>query len=133
VSSNSTDSKDIRRFGFIALIFFGGLCGLGAWAGKVVPIYLFGGLGLLGLAFIVAPLPLRPVYAGWLKVAHLVGRVITTLVLVMAYYLVITPSAMLKRLFGGAPLPVRPNKDVLTYWVAREEPAQPNERFLKRY
>lgn len=133
MSSNSTDNRDIRKFGFIALVFFGCLSGLGIWLGRVVPIYLFGGLGLLGLAFIVAPLPLRPVYAGWLKVAHLVGRVITTLVLVMAYYLVITPSAMLKRLFGGAPLPVRPNKDVLTYWVAREEPAQPNERFLKRY
>jgi hypothetical protein len=57
----------------------------------------------------------------------------TVLILSLAYYLVITPSALIKRLSGGAPIPVKPDKEALSYWVDRSEPAQPKERFLKRY
>ena len=128
-----TEIKEIRRFGFIALSFFGCLCALGVWLKKPMPTYLFGLLSLLGLGFVLMPGRLRPVYGGWLKVAHFLGRVVTAMVLTAVYYLVITPSAMIKRVFGGRPLPVKPDKKVSSYWVARTEPAQPRERFLKRY
>ena len=130
---NSTERKKIRKFGLVALIFFGALCILGIWTKKPVPAYLFGTLAALGVGFVLIPSPLRPVYTAWLKIAHLMGRVITVLILSLAYYLVITPSALIKRLFGGRPLPIRPDRSASSYWVPRAEPAQPRERFLKRY
>lgn len=130
---NSIKIKDIRKFGLIALIFFGILSALGLWKQKPIPIYLFGGLSLLGLCFILIPTKLKPVYILWLKVAHFIGRVVTTLVLALAYYLVITPFALLKRIFGGTPLPLKPDKNADSYWITRREPVQPKERFLKRY
>lgn len=133
MSSNSTDSKEIQKFGVIALVFFGSLCALGFFTNKSIPTYLFGFLSILGLGFIVIPSPLRPVYTAWLKVAHLIGKIVNALVLTFAYYLVITPSALIKRLFGGRPLPVKPDSEVSSYWIDRIEPAQPKERFLKRY
>jgi len=133
MNSNSTDIREVRKFGFIALIFFGCLCVLGLWMKKPLPAYLFGFLSILGLGFILIPAQLKPVHAAWLKVAHLLGRIITTLILALAYYLVITPAALIKRLFGGRPLPVKPDKEASSYWVDRTEPAQPKERFLKRY
>lgn len=131
--SNSTDMKEIRKFGIIAFVFFGSLCALGLWMKKPLPVYLFGFLSILGIGFILIPLQLKPVYTVWLKIAHFVGKIVTTLILTLAYYLVITPTALIKRLFGGRPLPVRPDKGVSSYWVARTEPSQPKERFLKRY
>lgn len=133
MSHADMSEKDIRKFGLIALIFFGSLCGLGLWTKKPVPTYLFGSLSVLGLGFILIPARLRPVYTVWLKIAHVIGRIITTLILAIAYYLVITPAALIKRVFGGRPLPVKPDKEATSYWVARTEPAQPKERFLKRY
>ena len=133
MNSNSTKDGDVRKFGIIAFLFFGCLCALGIWAGKAIPTYLFGFLSVVGLGFIMIPGRLRPVYAGWLKIAHLIGKAITVVMLTLAYYLVMTPSAMLKRIFGGAPLPVKPDKNANTYWVIRDEKAQPKERFLKRY
>ena len=133
MSSNLISTGETRKFGLIALIFFGCLCGLGLWTKKPIPTYLFGFLSLLGLGFILVPSRLRPVHSAWLKVAHFLGRVVTTVVLALAYYAVITPSALLKRLFGGRPLPVKPDKNVSSYWVVRSEPAQPKERFIKRY
>lgn len=133
MSWNSTSSKEIRKFGLIAFVFFGSLCALGFWMKKPLPTYLFGSLSILGIGFILIPSHLKPLYVTWLKIAHFLGRIVTTLVLTIAYYLVITPSALIKRLFGGRPLPVKPDKKASSYWVARAEPAQPKERFSKRY
>ena len=133
MSLNSTDIKQIRQFGAIAFIFFGCLCAIGIWAKKPFPIYLFGPLSLLGLGFILLPIPLKPVYDTWLKIAHFIGRMVTTLILTLAYYLVITPAALIKRVVGGRPLPLKPDKNASSYWVSREEPAQPRERFPKRF
>ena len=66
-----------------------------------VAIYLFGTLSLLGLCLILMPTAFTPVYIAWQKIAHFLGIVVTTLILTVAYYLVITPSALIKRLFGG--------------------------------
>jgi hypothetical protein len=87
----------------------------------------------MGLGFLTAPALLRPVYDFWLKIARLLGRVVTAVILTAAYYLVITPSALIKRVFGGRPLPTRSDKSAASYWVPRTEPVQPKERFLKRY
>jgi carbamoyltransferase len=57
----------------------------------------------------------------------------TDLMLTALFYLVITPAALIKRIFGGRSLPLKPDKNVSTYWVTRPEPAQPKERFQKRF
>jgi hypothetical protein len=133
MNSNSTDTKEIRKFGIIALIFFGFLCGLGMWTKKPLPTYLFGFLSLLGFSFIIAPSRLRPIYGTWLRIAHFLGRVVTSVILALAYYVVITPAALIKRLVGGPPIPLQPDEKSSSYWVTRDEPAQPKERFLKRF
>ncbi len=133
MSLNSTDTKNIRTFGLIALIFFGCLCALGIWFEKSPPTYLFGTLSALGLGFFLFPHRLRPVFIAWLKIAHFIGRIFTTLILTFAYYLVITPAALLKRIFGGIPLPIKPDKNVSSYWVTRKEAVQSKEQFFKRF
>jgi hypothetical protein len=74
MSLNLTEIKQIRRFGLIAFLFFGCLWALGFWREKLLPTYLFGFLSVLGLGFILAPSPSRPVYTAWLKIAHFMGR-----------------------------------------------------------
>jgi len=133
MNSNLTEPSEIRKFGLIALIFFGGLCVLGIWTKKPVPTYIFGCLAVLGIAFILLPANLTPVYLFWMKVAKFLGKAFTALILTLAYYLVITPAALLKRIFSGTPLPTKPNKQMSSYWVTRTEPAQPLERFIKRF
>jgi hypothetical protein len=133
MADDSTKTREIRKFGLIAFFFFGCLFAIGIWREKVIVTGFFGALSLLGIGFVLIPAPLRPLYEGWLRIAHFIGRLITTLILALSYYLVITPSALLKRLFGGRPLPVKPDKKAATYWVDRSEPAQPKDRFIKRY
>jgi hypothetical protein len=128
-----TEKKSIQRFGLIAFVLFGLLFSLGLWRGKILPIILFGILGTLGLGFICLPETLSPVYNKWLKISHFLGRMVTTFFLVLLYYLVITPAALIKRVLGGRPIPMKIDKNTKTYWVNRQEPAQSKERFGKRF
>jgi hypothetical protein len=128
-----TEKREIRKFGGIALILFGVLSAMGLWRQKAFISYFFGLLSFLGLCFLLLPEPLNPVYEKWLKIGRGIGRVMTAVMLTLAYYLVITPTALIKRLFGGNPIPTSPDQARDSYWVQRSEPAQPRERFLKRY
>jgi hypothetical protein len=130
---NTAKRSEIRKFGLIAFLFFGCLGAIGIWREKAIITYFFCALSLLGMGLILFPVPLSPLYKGWLKIAHLIGKTVTTLILTLAYYLVITPSALIKRVFGGRPLAMAPSKTATSYWVARSEPGQPKERFSKRY
>ncbi len=127
------DSKQIRRLGLIAIIFFGCLCALGLWLNKPLPTFLFGALSILGLGFFLFPTRLRPAYVAWLRIGQLLGRILTFLILTVTYYTVVTLTALIKRIFGGRPLPVRPDKMASSYWITRTEAAQPKERFQKRF
>ena len=133
MTSSLTDRKEISKFGLIAFLFFGMVCSVGIWRQKPIPIIFFGALSLIGLGLFLLPEQLRPIHSGWMNVAHFIGRLTTGIILTLAYYLVITPTALLKRIFGGRPLPIRPDKSVSSYWVSRSEPAQSIYRFKKRF
>jgi hypothetical protein len=133
MNSFSTDRQAIRKFGAIGFVFFGILFSLSLWRQRYVFAVLFGFFTCLSIGFLLLPSHLRPVYEGWLRISHLVGRGMTFVILTVAYYVVITPTALIKRFFGGRPLPTSPNKAATSYWVTRSEAAQPKERFVKRY
>ncbi|MGD8366909.1 MAG: hypothetical protein PVG78_04645 [Desulfobacterales bacterium] len=132
-TSSSTEPREVRRFGLAALVFFGLLAGLGIWRAKPLVAAVFGALAAVGFLLLALPGPAAPLYRGWMAVAHRIGKTVTTLVLTLAYFLVITPAALIKRIFGGRPLPLRPDPKRESYWLDRSEPAQPAERFPKRY
>ena len=133
MNSSLINPREIRKFGIIGTIFFGTLLTVAVWRDKALAAYFFGLLTVLSIGFVLMPVKLQPIYAGWLKVAHFIGSKVTILILTILFYLVITPAALLKRIFGGRPLPLEPDPDAETYWVTRPEPAQPKERFPKRY
>jgi hypothetical protein len=132
MNSNST-KREIRKFGALALFFFGALCAVAIWRQRVVPSCLFGTLSFLGAGFLLMPGPFRPIHEAWQKLAHFIGIVFTQAILVLAWYLVMTPAAWIKRLLGGRPLPMKPDPSAESYWVSRREPSQPRDRFYLRY
>lgn len=130
---NSTDARDVRRFGVVCLVFFGFICSAAIWKEKSLAIYFFGTLTLTGLGFTLFPEHFMFLYRAWLKAAMLVNRVLITFLLVLLYYIVVTPSALLKRLFGPAPITSKLEKSTDSYWIARAESLQPRDRYYKRF
>ena len=90
-----------RKFGFTVGIAFLVLGSIVMWRGKQRTATVLLSLGgLLVVAALVAPTALGPVERGWMKLAHLISKVTTPIFMGVTYFLVITPTGVIRRLFG---------------------------------
>jgi len=130
---SAKEVKEIRKSGFIFLIIFGSLCSIGIFLNEPIPSFLFGALALIGFCFITVPSWLKPLYDLQMLIAQFMGKIVTVLILTITFYIVLTPTALIKRVFGGALLNLKPDDNLSSYWVPKSEQVQSRERFIKRY
>jgi len=111
--------KEGRKFGLTVGIAFLALAGISLWRGHDrVPLFL-GGLGLLlTLAGLAMPGRLGPVFRAWMGFAHALSKITTPIFMGLVYFVVLTPTALLMRLFGRRPLTAKPNGE--GFWAAHD-------------
>ena len=129
------EKKNLRVFGYglgvIALVFgAGGLLRHG-WTG-------WHGLKILcGVFFIVVAAwrwqAFRPAYKGWMAVAHVIGGVVTGILLTVVYFGVFTPTAIVLRLMGKDHLDRRRDPARSTYWHVRAPGDGGHENYRQQY
>ena len=91
-----------RRFGLTVGGAFLVFAAVAYWRGHPTTTVVLGGLGaILGLAGLVIPTHLGPVERGWMRLAHLISKVTTPVVMGVMYLLVLTPVGVLRRRVGG--------------------------------
>ncbi len=122
------DAPGLRRFaittGSIVAVLFGlllpWLLGFGypRW-----PWVLAGVLIVWGLA---APSTLRPVYVGWMRFGLLLNRIVSPVVLGLMFFIIITPVAVLTRVFGRDTLSRRIDLDKDSYRVPSRQAGRDN-------
>ena len=78
---------------------------------------------LLVLLSAVAPAWLRFIYRPWMFLARLLGSITSTILLTIVFFLVVTPTGLLQRLFGKRPFDLRFNTGETTYWQPRSKHA----------
>lgn len=133
MNSYSTKPEDIRKFGLMAFVFFGCLSLGMAWRIKVYFSIFFSVLSFLGVLMLLLPSRLQGLYKSWIWMGHFVGRCITILLLTLIFYLIITPYGIILRLLGKRMMPMLPDKNQESYWIARNVPFQDREQFFKRF
>ncbi len=113
------DRKGLRQFGLLT----GGL--LAALFGLFFPWLLTTGLplwpwlvgGILALWALVAPTSLRPVYRAWMRLALLLSRITTPLILGIVFFLVILPVALAIKVVGRDAMARRFDETTTSYRV----------------
>jgi len=124
---------ELRRFGVTVAIPLAILAALGAWRGHSILPTLLGGLAAaLGGLALGAPSLLGPVHTVWMRAAHALGWLNTRLLLILVYYLVMTPTGVVMRLVGRDPLDRRLN-DRPSYWVERKRYPEPRGSMERRF
>jgi hypothetical protein len=107
-----------RKFGLLvggAFLLLGALLRWRGWdVGAWIPASLG---GLLLLAGLTVPTRLGPVYRGWMALALVISKVTTPLFMGLIYFLVLTPSGLIARLFGHRPL--SHTQGAANYWQSR--------------
>jgi hypothetical protein len=98
-------AREGRKFGLTVGIAFLALAAIASWRGHPTARLVLAGIGLaLALAGLLLPGRLGPVYGGWMKLALALSKVTTPIFMGVVYYLVLTPTALLRRAFGGNPM-----------------------------
>lgn len=123
----SKTPHDLRKFGLIVGGVLALLGGVFFWRHKAVWPYLLIPGALLMFFGLVAPRALKGVYIAWMALAFTLGLVVSTLVLAICYFGIITPLALIGRLVGKDFLSQKLNPDAKTYWLSRDRsvPRQP--------
>jgi hypothetical protein len=112
-----------RKFGLTVGIAFAVLSGIALWRGHSTTFAILVGLGAtLILAGVAIPAALGPVDRGWMKIALMISRVTTPIFMGIVYFVVITPVAVVRRLFGANSLVHRPGPH--GFWFDRHDTAR---------
>ena len=80
---------------------------------------------LFGIFTFIKPNFLKPLNIAWFKLGLLLGAVVSPLVLGIIFFGLITPVALVARIFGRDELKMK-SRQLKTYWIAREDSIEPN-------
>jgi hypothetical protein len=118
-------------FALIGVLLAGGGA-LGLWQPRSWLIVASAAGAVIGAGCWAAPSLARGVYVAWYLLGACIGIITSNLLLIVMYYLVLTPFAVLFRLSGRDPLKRRFNRDASSYWEPAEAAVDP-ERYFRQY
>ena len=113
-----------RSFGIVFTLVF---LVVGIWVvsgGQSKGWLFFVGAALFLVVAVVRPSILGPLNRAWAKFGLLLGQVFNPLLLGVVFFLVVTPIAVIVRLWGKDSLHLKSKSDLESYWINRS-PAGP--------
>lgn len=123
--------KDVRTTWIGFTVIFAVIGSLLLYKGRDTYLYFYGASLFFGV-FIFAPMVLLPIYRLWAKFAGAMAWFNTRLLLIIIYYLVLTPFGLVMRLFGKDPMDRKIDKTAATYWKRKIHHTD-KKRYEKQY
>jgi Na+/H+-dicarboxylate symporter len=121
-------------FGFLFAGIFALLSAYtGYKGGDALRIYgwLLAGI-VVGLVAVAFPNLLTPFNKAWMKLGDLMSKVVSPLVLGVIFFVLITPIALIGRLFGRDELRLK-KANMNSYWIERVPPGPAGESFKNQF
>jgi len=124
----SPDRKTLRTFGLLLSgILFGIVFYYFSKYGELNKYLLIPGL-LITVIAVILPTWLKYVYIPWMIIARAIGFVITQIILIIFYFLIITPFGLIKRIITYFNKSSKTTKS--TYWIKKENTQPDIERMF---
>ncbi|HEV8149627.1 MAG TPA: SxtJ family membrane protein [Gemmatimonadales bacterium] len=116
--------REGRKFALTVGAAFLLLAAISRWRGHHTAPWILGTLGALLLAAgALLPGRLTPLYRGWMRFGLALSKVTTPIFMGLLYFVVLTPTGFVMRLFGRNPLKARETEG--SFWLRR--PARNDE------
>lgn len=131
MNSNPTD-RDIAKFGgtiALVLVLIAAVKHHRSGASIWVDV-LIAAAPIFAAACFFAPRMMEPVYRLWMRLAEALGWINTRILLILIFYLVVTPLGLLMRLFGRAPLDMA-RRD--SYWTDPPKNSYGDRHYEKQF
>ncbi|PIT90790.1 MAG: hypothetical protein COU22_00320 [Candidatus Komeilibacteria bacterium CG10_big_fil_rev_8_21_14_0_10_41_13] len=118
--------KKLKTFGFLISSIFTTLGVLMVIFKSGSLFYILIGIGLILLFFgLVRPQSLKIIYHIWMSLGVILGFIVSRLILAILFFLILTPLALIAKLFTKSP------KKVETYWLEYHLNNQTKEQIEK--
>lgn len=78
-----------------------------------------------------APAMLQPLHKAWMALGHLLGRIVSPIIMALIYFGVVTPIALIARARGVDPMRRKLDPTARTYWIERDPPG-PDPKTMER-
>ena len=123
-------ARTLRQFAAACLVFFGILAAQQLRRGHHQVGITLGVLAVaLGAVGLIKPPLLKWFFVSWMVLAFPIGWIVSQVMLVLMFYLILTPVALLFRLTGRDLLAKRRRPDCASYWLPKETPADVRSYF----
>lgn len=127
-----SETQRLRKFGLVMAIALALLGGFLLWRHRPAGPYLLYAGATFFLAAVAMPSFLAPLEKAWMALAKVLQTLVTGVILVLTFFLVITPMGLLLRLTGKDLLGMKADPKMDSYWVP-VEPDGPQTRPDKPY
>ncbi|MCD4707256.1 MAG: hypothetical protein K8S62_05915 [Candidatus Sabulitectum sp.] len=108
---------ELRKYGLIMFTAFAVISGLLFWRERPAWIFTAAPSILFLLFSLVMPGALEPVEKLWMKLAAVLGFIMTNVLLFLVFLIAIIPTGLVLQLFGKRPIPRGFSKDASSYWL----------------
>jgi hypothetical protein len=135
VSFGKTARRHVREFGFIFAAIFLGVAAWKLYRGHELASSLMWSLpgGLFAVLGVWAPRILLPVYRGWMKFAHYLSIVMTTVLLGVTWCVGFLPIALMVRVLGIKRMDMSFRSPRPSYWEPRDPKYDDFKRLKLQY
>ncbi|MDP6786667.1 MAG: SxtJ family membrane protein [Rhodospirillales bacterium] len=79
------------------------------------------------------PRALAPLSRAWHGLGQILHKVVNPLVMGLLFYVTVTPTGLLMRLFGKDPLRLRFDREAKSYWIERRPPGPAPETMRQQF
>jgi hypothetical protein len=115
------DKSDWKKFGITMGIILAIIGFFLLWKKNNYFEYSF----FLAVAFLILglilPSVLKPVYKAWMALSVVMGFIMTRVIMVIIFYLIITPIGLSASMTGKNFLDMKIDKSAKSYWIVREK------------
>jgi hypothetical protein len=127
--------QHVREFGAVFGTIFMGICAVKLYKGQALnscAVWFALGAVTALLGYLV-PSALLPLWRGWMKLAHYLSIVMTTVILGLAWMIGFIPMAFLMKVFRVKSMDLSYKADVSTYWATRDSKYDDFKRLEQQY
>ncbi len=122
-----------RKFGWFFTSIFAALAAYSHWKQWGGQAFVASSIAICFMAFtIIAPQALASLNRLWFSLGMLLGKIVSPIILGIIFFILITPTSLVMRLFGRDELKIK-KRNVESYWIDRQPPGPSSDSFKNQY
>jgi len=133
IKNIKSDKSEWKKFGLtmgVILTLFGLFL---FWKRNDYFAYVFLLAALFFISGVFLPSLLKPVFKVWMAFSVVMGYMMTRIIMVIIFYLIVTPTGFMASLTGKKFLDMKIDKSVNSYWIAKEKTQKTPNDYEKQF